>query len=218
MSLWIALLWIGYAAACLATFVLCRKRVADIAHQVADEIDHRIKRIVEAERTIEDQLCQAFVGFQDPAEAIQTYKTALASVEGVPRTNPPWRWTADDLEQSRKLTEVRETARRCRTPVVTATIAVLAMTLAAAIATVVLSNSVRPELATQMPPVAVGTPPLIPQPQPVNLPSLPVAPSVPMLPPSPSPVPPQPAANPTSGPAASGTSGVTSQPGDNEND
>ena len=218
MSLWISLLWVAYAAVSIAAFVLCRKRVADIAHQVADETDHRIKRVVEAERSIDEQLCQAFVGFQDPAEAIQGYKTAQANIEGVPRTNPPWRWTADDLEQSRRITEGRETARRCRPPVVTAIITVLAVTLAAAVATVVLSNSVRPELATQVPPAAVANPPVNPLVPTANPPPLPVAIPAPIPTPSPTPVLPQPAFSATSGPGGAGMGCATTQTGGNENE
>ena len=78
MSLWLALLWFACCALGFAVFILCRKRMADISHDVGEEIDHRIRRILKAAREAEDQLCDAFLHFQNQADAIQVFQKARA--------------------------------------------------------------------------------------------------------------------------------------------
>ena len=214
MSLWIAVLWVGFTAMCLATFVLCRKCVADIAHEVAEEMNHRLRKILEAERAIDDRLVEAFSSFQNPAEAVQEYKTAQATIEGIPRTNPSWKWTADDLEQMRKRTEAKETARRCRPSIVASIIVILALTVAAATTTVILSNSVQPVLAAQALPAAPPNPPVSSLPPPANLPTLPPLLPMPIQTPGPANPLSQPTTNPASSPVAPASCPATPSGGD----
>lgn len=143
MSLWLALLWFGCGVVGFAVFVVCRKRVADIARQVGEEIEHRIRRVLDAERAAEEQLRRAFLEFQNPAEAIHRFQKARAEIESSPRANPPWAWTHTDLEFARKQAVAEETAHRCRSPVVAAIIIILALTIATATATVILSNTLQ---------------------------------------------------------------------------
>jgi len=213
MSLYLGLLWMACVVICLGVFVLCRKRVADIAHQVAEETEHQARRILKAERAIEERLCEDFVGFDNPVEALQKYKSAQAGIEGIPRCNPAWKWTAEDLEQARKLTQARETARRCRSPVVTSTIAVLTLTLAAAVATVILSNSVQPVLAAQTPPVFTTTSSNT-LPSPAYLPTLGGPGPAPMPPISPASIPALSADDPAANPIGSSASVPASPLGD----
>lgn len=173
MSLWLALLWVAYSALGLGIFLVCRKRVADIAQQVAEEIDHRVRRALKAERDADAQLCDAFVAFQNPADAVQAYQRAQSEIDGVPQTSPTWAWSHSDLDLLRKRAVTEESASRSRGPIVGSIVAVLALTVAAGVATVILSNSVQPALA---PPTAVantGGNPGGALPPPVSLPTAP---------------------------------------------
>ena len=49
MSLWLAVIWLVCAAICIAVFGLCRKRMADVAQQVAEEVENVINKILSAE-------------------------------------------------------------------------------------------------------------------------------------------------------------------------
>ena len=148
MSLWLALAWFSCALAGFAVFIVCRKRLADTARDVAEEIDHRVRRALDAERVAEERLRQAFLTFQNPAEAVHQFQRARATVKGVPRADPPWGWTHADLEFACKQMVAEETAHRSRAPVVVAIVVVLILTIATATATVVLSNAAQPAQAS----------------------------------------------------------------------
>ncbi|MCK4376319.1 MAG: hypothetical protein KAX19_13365 [Candidatus Brocadiae bacterium] len=176
MHLWLALLWFGYAVLALVVFVLCRKRVADIRNQVTEEIEHRTGRVLKAEREAEELLCQAFLGFQNSADAVGAYQQAQAEVDGAPRANPPWNWSHQDLDLLRKQALAEEGARRSRGPIVTSVVGILGVTVAAALATVILSDSVRPVVATPgASPASTAGFPAASLPPPVDLPTLPAS-------------------------------------------
>jgi len=186
MSLWLALLW---GVACVAGFivyVLYRKRSADIGRNVGEEIDHRVRRILKAAREAEDQLRDSFLGFQSPSVAVQDFQKVRGEIEGVPRASPTWRWSDADLELLRRQSVADETAHRCRPWAVASIVGVLTLTVGTAVATVILSNSVQPVLATPANAASVAggsLPPALPAPvnwsppapTPVNLPTLPTA-------------------------------------------
>ena len=125
MSLWLALLWFACCALGFAVFILCRKRMADISHDVGEEIDHRIRRILKAAREAEDQLCDAFLHFQNQADAIQVFQKARGGIDDAPRASPSWNWVDADLGLLRKRAIADETACRCRPPVVASIVGVL---------------------------------------------------------------------------------------------
>jgi len=147
MNLWLALLWLGYGTVALGVFLFCRKRLADIRGEVSEEIDHRLRRIRERAQEADDALCQAFVAFKPTAQAIQDYQKTRGETEGVPRTNPPWDWADADMEHAQKRAATAESARRSRGPILTSIAAMLGLTLATALATVILSDSVAPVMA-----------------------------------------------------------------------
>jgi hypothetical protein len=190
MSLWLALLWGCACAAGFLVFILCRKWMADIGHEVREEADHQIRRILKAAREAEEQLRGAFVDFQNPAAAVQEFQKARGEIGGVPRATPPWNWADADLELLRKRSVADETARRCRPRVVGAIVGIVILAVCAGVVTVVLSNSVQPVLGNPVTPsVATSNaggslpqplnwPPLAPTP--TSLPTLPQAPSLPL--------------------------------------
>ena len=62
MSLWLAIIWLICAAICLAVFGFCRKRMADVGQQVAEEVENSVKKILKAERDAETRLLESFTG------------------------------------------------------------------------------------------------------------------------------------------------------------
>ena len=114
MSLWLALLCFGCCTIGFAVFILCRKRMADIGHDAGEEVDHRIRRILKVAREAEDQLCDAFLNFQDQSNAIQPFQKARGWIDDAPQASPPWNWADVDLELLRKRVIADEAARRCR--------------------------------------------------------------------------------------------------------
>ena len=175
MSLWLAFLWLAFGILAFGIFVLCRQRLADIGQQVADEIDHRIRSILKAEREIDQELLQALVAFENPREAISRWQKAQSEIAGIPPANPPWTWSADQLDRMRKACLADETAHRVRRPVVASILSILVLTLASAVVTVVLSNSAKPVLATTAGQTTTIRQPSAPWPPAVNLPTLPSA-------------------------------------------
>jgi len=186
MLLWLALLWGVACAAGFVVFVLYRKRAADIGRNVGEEIDHRVRRILKAAREAEEQLGDAFLNFRNPSASIQSFHKARGEIEGIPRTSPTWNWSDADLELLRKQSVADETAHRCRPWAVASIVGVLALTVGTGIATVILSNSVQPVLATPANAASMAggsLPPALPAP--VNwLPAAPASACLPTLPPA----------------------------------
>jgi hypothetical protein len=189
MSLWLALLWAVACAVGFLVFILCRKWLLDIGHDVHEEVDHQIRRILKAAREAEEQLRGAFVDFQNPAAAVQAFQKSRGEIEGVPRASPPWNWADADLELLRRRSIADETARRCRPRIVGAIVGVVILAVCAGVVTVVLSNSVQPVLGNPVTPTVATSnaggslpPPLNwppPAPTPTSLPTLPQAPPLP---------------------------------------
>lgn len=190
MSLWLALMWFVVCAVGFVIFVLCRKRKADIGHDVVEEVDHAIRRIQKAAREAEEQLRDAFFEFRNPSVAVQEFQKSRGEIEGVPRASPTWNWSEADLDLLRKRSVADETARRYRPWAFASIVGIVALTVGTAVASVILSNSEPSVLATPANTVSVagGSPPPAlpapvnwspPTPTPVNLPTLPTASAVP---------------------------------------
>jgi len=134
MSLWLALMWFGACAVGFLVFIFCRKWIADIGHDVAEEVDHHIRRVLKAAREAEEQLRDAFVDFRNPSAAVQAFQKARGEINGVPRASPTWNWSDADLELLRKRSIADETARRSRPRVVASIVGVVALTIGTAVA------------------------------------------------------------------------------------
>ena len=156
MSLWLALLWGCACAVGFIIFIFCRKWIADIGHDVAEEADHHIRRVLKATREAEEQLRDAFVDFRNPSAAVQAFQKARGEIDGVPRASPTWNWSDADLELLRKRSIADETARRSRPRVVASIVGVVALTIGTAVASVILSNSVQPVVAPTATPASVA--------------------------------------------------------------
>jgi hypothetical protein len=166
--------------------------MADVAQQVAEEVENSINKILKSERDAEARLLEAFTGFENPAEAIRTYQRIMTEVFPCPQSNPPWNWTRDDLEIWRKQQENRSRANRSRSTVLTTVIIILALNIAAAVTTVVMLNNV-PVLSTLTGPVGTGGDQMGQLPQPISVP--PQLTPVHNIPPLPTTNPPIPANN-----------------------
>jgi hypothetical protein len=182
MSLWLAVIWLVCAAICIAVFGLCRKRMADVAQQVAEEVENGISKILKSERDAEARLLEAFTGFENPAEAIRTYQKIMTEVFPCPQANPPWNWTRDDLEIWRNQLENRNRANCSRSTVLTTVIIILALNIAAAVTTVIMLNNV-PVLSATVGTVGTSGVPIGQLPQPISVPpQLTPVPDIPLLP------------------------------------
>ncbi len=190
MSLWLALMWFVVCAVGFVIFIFCRKRKADIGHDVGEEVDHAIRRIQKAAREAEEQLRDAFFEFRNPSAAVQEFQKSRGEIEGVPRASPTWNWSDADLDLLRKRSVADETARRYRPWAFASIVGIVALTVGTAVASVLLSNGEPSVLATPANTVSVGggsPPPALPAPvnwspptpTPVNLPTLPTASAVP---------------------------------------
>jgi len=189
-------MWFVVCAVGFVIFILCRKRKADIGLEVAEEVDHAIRRIQKAAREAEEQLRDAFLDFRNPSAAVQEFQKARGEIEGVPRANPNWGWSEDDLGLLRKRSVADETARRYRPWAFASIVGIVALTVGSAVASVILTNSEPPALATpaNTASLAGGSPPPAlpapvnwsptPAPMPVNLPPPPTSAGLPPLPPS----------------------------------
>jgi len=191
MSLWLALLWGCACAAGFVVYILCRKWMADIGHEVAEEVDHQIRRVLKAAREAEEQLRDEFLDFRNPSAAIQVFQKVRGEIAGAPRASPQWNWSDADLELLRKQSVADETARRYRPWAFASIVGVVALTVGTAVASVILSNAVQPVLATPANAASVAggsLPPALPAPvnwsppasTPVNLPTLPTASAPPL--------------------------------------
>lgn len=183
MSLWLAVIWLVCAAVCIAVFGFCRKRMADVGQQVAEEVENSVKKILKAERDAETRLLESFAGFDNPAEAIRIYQKIMTEIFPCPQASPPWNWTREDVELWRKNTESKQRANRSRSTVLAVVVIILALNIAAAVTTVIALNSIKPVMSTATGPLGIGGTPISQLPQPVSMPpqSLP-APSIPPLP------------------------------------
>jgi len=169
MSLWLAVIWLVCAAICLAVFCLCRKRMADVGQQVAEEVENSVNKILKTERDVETRLLEAFTGFDNPAEAIQIYQKIMTKIFRCPQANPPWNWTREDLELWRKQQENKHRANRSRSTVLTAVIIILALNIAATVTTVIALNNL-PALSATAGPAGIGGAPIGQLPLPVSVP------------------------------------------------
>jgi hypothetical protein len=190
MSLWLALMWFVVCAVGFVIFILCRKRKADIGHDVVEEVDHAIRRIHKAAREAEEQLRDAFFEFRNLSEAVREFQKSRGETEGVPRASPTWSWSDADLDLLRKRSVANETARRYRPWAFASIVCIVALTVGTAVASVILSNSEPSVLATPANTVSVAgssPPPALPAPvnglpptsTPGSLPTLPTASTVP---------------------------------------
>jgi hypothetical protein len=150
-------MWGVACAAGLVVFVLYRKRKADIGHDVAEEVDHNIRRILKAAREAEEQLRDAFLHFQNQSGTVQSFQKARGDIAGAPRASPTWNWSDADLELQRKRTVADETAHRCRPWAFASIVGVVALTVGTAVASVILSNSVQPVVAPTATPASVAS-------------------------------------------------------------
>lgn len=182
MSLWLALTWLVCAAICFAVFGFCRKRIADIGEQAAEEIENRVNKILKAERDAEARLSEAFTSFDNPAEAIRIYQKIMTDIFPCRQADPAWNWTRKDLELWRKLTESKERANRSRSTVLAAVIIILALNIAATVTTVIALNTVSPVPAIQTGSANIATTSSSRLPLPVSIPAQSLAASLPPLP------------------------------------
>ncbi|MCJ7778111.1 MAG: hypothetical protein MUP16_07350 [Sedimentisphaerales bacterium] len=179
MSLWLALIWLASVAICVGIFGFCRKRMADIAERVAEEVENHVNSILKAEREAETRVLDAFSNFEKTAEAIQAYQATESEIFRSPRARPLWNWSMEDLELWRKRSVDKEKASRGRPAVLATIIIILAINVAAAVITVITLNSIQPVSAAQAAPINTTGIPLgyspLPAPSqwPVNSPSLP---------------------------------------------
>jgi len=176
MSLWLAVIWLVCAAVCIAVFGFCRKRMADVGQQVAEEVENSVKKILKAERDAETRLLEAFTNFDNPAEAIRIYQKIMTEIFPCPQASPPWNWTREDVELWRKNTESKQRANRSRSTVLAVVVIILALNIAAAVTTVIALNTIKPVMSTATGPLGIGGTPTGQLPQPVSMPpqSLPV--------------------------------------------
>lgn len=191
MSLWLALIWLVCAAICIAVFGFCRKHMADIGQQVAEEMENRVNKILKAEREAEARLLEAFTSFDNPAETIGIYQKDMAEIFPCPQANPAWNWTRQDLELWRKEAESKQRANRSRSTVLAVVVIILAVNIAATATTVIALNTVKPVLSTAVGPAGTSGTPAGQLPPPVSVP--PQSPPVTNLLPLPTTGPPIPA-------------------------
>jgi len=201
MSLWLALTWLVCAAVCIGVFGFCRKRIADIGERVAEEMENRVNKIATAERNAEVRLLETFSNFGNPPEAIRIYQKIMADIFRCPQAKPPWNWSQEDLQLWRKQAEGKQTTSRSRSTILTAVIVILALTLGAAVTTVISLNTIRP-----LPPAQTGLANIAggstaPLPPPVSMPAQSPPAGLPPLPTQYSPMPPDDTYNPTKQPA-----------------
>lgn len=190
MSLWLAVIWLVCAAICIAVFGFCRKRMADVGQQVAEEVENSVNKILKAERDAETRLLEAFTSFDNPAEAIRTYQKIMTEIFPCPQANPPWNWTREDIELWRKQTESKQRANRSWSTVLAALIIILALNIGAAVTTVIALNTIRPVLSTGQGLVNTGGAPTGQLPPPISVPpQLPPASGLPPLPTTGPPIP-----------------------------
>lgn len=140
MSLTLALVWVVCFAVCLCVFAFCRKRLADIEQQVAEEIDNNINIILKSEREAESQLLTRFSDFENTAEAINAYQKTESEIFHCPRAKPPWNWSSEELEFWRKCGIEKEKTHRGRPVILAILIVILAVNIAAATITVITLN------------------------------------------------------------------------------
>jgi hypothetical protein len=163
--------------------------MADMAQQVAEEVENVINKILKSERDAEARLLEAFTGFENPAEAIRTYQKIMTEVFPCPQASPPWNWTRDDLEIWRKQQENKNRANRSRSTVLAAVIIILALNIAAVVTSVITLNNV-PALSATSGPVGTSSAHIGQLPQPISVPpQLLSAPNISPLPTTNSPVP-----------------------------
>jgi len=176
MSLWLAVIWLVCAAICIAVFGFCRKRMADVGQQVADEVQNSVNKILKAERDAETRLLEAFTSFDNPAEAIRIYQKIMTEIFPCSEASPPWKWTREDVELWRKQFESKQRANRSRSTVLAVVVIILALNIAAAVTTVITLNSIKPVWSTPTGPANVSGTTTSWLPQPVSMPpqSLPV--------------------------------------------
>ena len=190
MSLYLALLWVICAAICLGVFGFCRKRIADIAQQVSEEIGHQCHKIIQAEHDAESRLVDTFCAFANPAEAIADYQKSQEEIFQSPQAKPPWNWSREDLELWRKHAISRQKAHRSRSIILTAVLLILALNIAALVITVITLNHAKPVIGAPPPSVSAGGTaagnlplPVLPvQSPPVSMPPPLPAPTQPILP------------------------------------
>lgn len=156
MSLWIALIWVICAATSLAIFAFCRKRIADLAHQVGEEFNNQLNKILEAERNAEAQLLEAFSSFGNIAQAIQDYQKAEAELFTNHQAKPRWNWSHDDLQLWFRRAESKERASRCRPLILSVVVLILAFTSAASVSSVILLNNANPLQVAHTSPAGTG--------------------------------------------------------------
>ncbi len=169
MSLWLTVIWLVCAAICIAVFGFCRKRIADVGQQVAEEVENSVRKILKAERDAETRLLEALTSFDNPAEAIRIYQKIMTEIFPCPQANPPWNWTREDVELWRKNTESKQRANRSRSTVLAVVVIILALNIAAAVTTVIALNNV-PALSATAGLAGIGGAPISQLPQPVSMP------------------------------------------------
>lgn len=144
MSLWLALMWFVVCAVGFVVFILCRKRKADIGHEVAEDVDHAIRRILKVAREAEESLRAAFAEFRSPSAAIQDFQKARGEIDGVPRASPTWNWSEADLDLLRNRSVAEETARRYRPWAFASIVGIVALTVGTAAAPAVVVPTAKP--------------------------------------------------------------------------
>lgn len=172
MSLWLTLIWAVCAAVYVGVYAFCRKKMADISGEVAEEINNRVRKVFKAEHDAEARLFESFESFGDPTEAVRAYQKTLADTFSCPQANSAWNWTREDVELWRGRALREASGSRCRPTLMTAVIIVLAVTIGAALVTTITLNTVKPISAVAMQTSANGTPigAAGPLPAPVSLP------------------------------------------------
>ncbi len=150
MTLWLTLTWAVCAALYVAVFAFCRKRMADIAQQVADDTDNRIKKVIKAESVAEGRLLESFENFANPTEAVRAYQRALGEAFSCPQADPPWSWTRQDIELWRDQVQREQSSSRSRPTILAGVFAILAVGIGATVVTTITLNTARPTSPTAM--------------------------------------------------------------------
>jgi hypothetical protein len=100
MSLWLALIWFVCVAICLGVFGFCRKRLADIAQQVAEGVENYVNNILKAEREAEARPLEAFSNFENLEDAIQSCQKTESEIFRSPQARVLWNWALENLESN----------------------------------------------------------------------------------------------------------------------
>ena len=144
MSLWLALVWIVFIAILVGIYAFYRKRMADIAQQVAYETGNRIEKVLKAENVAEGRLLESFESFANPTEAVRAYQKTLAEAFPCPQASPPWNWTREDLELWRGQVQREQSSSRSRPTILASVVIALALTIGATVVTTITLNTVKP--------------------------------------------------------------------------